>query len=85
MKRSDYEKYDYIIGMEKYNIRNILRIVGSDPKKKVYCLLDFTDRPGDIADPWYTGNFEKTYEDVLEGCRALLKFLCLENGWPLKL
>ena len=71
----DYEIYDYIIGMEESNIRNILRIIGEDPEKKVHRLLDFTEKPRDIADPWYTGNFDKTYEDVVEGCRALLDYL----------
>ena len=73
LKSSDYDKYDYIIGMEKSNIINIMRIIGQDPENKVYRLLDFTENPRDIADPWYTGNFDKTYEDILEGCRAFLK------------
>lgn len=75
MRRSDYEKYDYIIAMERYNIRGIMRIIGSDPEHKVSLLLDYTRRPGDIADPWYTGNFDKTYEDILEGCQGLLEAL----------
>lgn len=73
--KKDYEKYDYIIGMEESNVRNILRIVGEDPEHKVYRLLDFSDRPRDIADPWYTGNFDKTYEDIEEGCMLLLEYL----------
>lgn len=75
MTRSDYAEYDYIIGMDSWNIRNILRITGGDPKGKVYKLLDFTERGGDIADPWYTGDFDTTYHDVYEGCTALLKQL----------
>ena len=72
----DYEEFDYIIGMDTWNIRNIMHIIGTDAKRKVSRLLDYTDRGGmDIADPWYTGNFDKTYEDVLEGCSGLLKFL----------
>lgn len=71
----DYHEYDYIIGMEQSNIRNIHRIVGQDTQNKVYKLLDFTKRPGDIADPWYSGNFDKTYEDVKEGCERLLEYL----------
>ena len=71
----DYEIYDYIIGMEESNVRNILRIIGEDPEKKVYRLLDFTESPRDIEDPWYTGNFDKTYEDVVEGCKVLLGYL----------
>ncbi|MBB5264839.1 protein-tyrosine phosphatase [Catenibacillus scindens] len=76
MRRGDYDKYDYIIAMEQYNIRGIMRIIGSDPDHKVHLLLDYTDRPGDIADPWYTGNFDKTYDDILEGCQGLLQVLC---------
>ena len=71
-KRKDYENYDYLIGMESRNIRNMNRIIGSDPDHKVYRLLDFSDRPRDIADPWYTGNFDVTYNDIKEGCEALL-------------
>lgn len=70
--KEDYEKFDYIIGMEERNIINILRIIGEDKEQKVCKLLDFTDNPRDIADPWYTGNFDVTYSDVLEGCKALL-------------
>ena len=73
--RSDYGKYDYILGMEERNIRNILRIVGKDPEHKVKLLLDYSDAPRDIADPWYTGNFESTYRDVVEGCEGFLKYL----------
>ena len=73
LKRSDYQKYDYIIGMEAYNIRNIMRIIGSDPDHKVCRLLDITNHPGDIADPWYTGNFDATYDDIYKGCLAFLE------------
>ena len=75
LTKKDYEKYDYIIGMEQVNIINIMRIVGDDPQKKVYRLLDFTGQPGDIADPWYSGDFDTTYEQVLAGCEGLLKEL----------
>lgn len=75
MKRSDYEKYDYIIGMDNWNYRNMLRIVGKDPEKKISLLLDYTDHPRDVADPWYTGDFDKTYEDILAGCQGFLAFL----------
>ena len=76
MTKQDYKEYDYIIGMDAWNIRNIMRIIGSDPEKKVSMLLDYTDRPGtEIADPWYTGNFDATYDDVLEGCTGLLEHL----------
>ena len=72
MTKADYKKYDYIIGMYGWNRRNMMRILGSDPEGKVSLLLDFTDHPRDIADPWYTGNFDVTYDDVKEGCEALL-------------
>ena len=72
LKKSDYENYDYLIGMETWNIRNMNKIIGSDPDHKVHRLLDFSDRPRDIADPWYTGNFDVTYNDIKEGCEALL-------------
>ena len=71
LKRGDYDKYDYIIGMDSQNIRNILRIIGNDTEGKVCKLLDFADG-GDIADPWYTGNFDETYDDVIRGCIGLL-------------
>lgn len=75
MTRDDYNAYDYIIGMDSWNIKNILRITGGDPDKKVFKLLDFTSRKGDIADPWYTNDFETTYNDVYEGCKCLLEKL----------
>ena len=75
MTRADYEKYDLILGMDSWNIRNILRITGGDPAGKVHRLLDGTPNPRDIADPWYTGNFDETYKVVLEGCTALLEEL----------
>lgn len=72
MTKSDYEKYDYIVAMDSMNVRNIMRIIGSDPQGKVSMLLDFTDHPRSVADPWYTGDFDSTFEDVTEGCQALL-------------
>lgn len=75
LKRTDYEKYDYLLGMDSWNIRNINRIIGSDPQGKVHQLLDFSDSPRDIADPWYTGNFDVTYDDIVEGCEALLSYV----------
>lgn len=75
LTRKDYEKYDYLIGMEQQNIRNMLRILGSDPEKKVCRLLDFAKNPRDIADPWYSGNFDLTYDDILEGCTAFMNQL----------
>ena len=75
MTKKDYKEYDYLIGMDQWNIRNMLQICGEDPQHKICRLLDFTDHPRDIADPWYTGDFETTYQDVLEGCRALVRKL----------
>lgn len=72
---ADYEAYDLLIGMDAANLRNMQRIFGKDPKAKICRLLDFTARPRDIADPWYTGNFDQTYEDILAGCRGLLQAL----------
>ena len=71
----DYGRYDYIIGMDSYNRRNMERAFGGDPEGKLSLLLDYTDHPRDVADPWYTGNFDETESDVLRGCRGLLKFL----------
>lgn len=75
LSRDDYHQYDYIIGMEARNITNMIKIFGSDPESKVKRLLDYGTRPRDIADPWYTGDFDTTYEDVLEGCEALLEHI----------
>ncbi len=71
--KEDYLKFDYIIGMEDRNIQNIIRIVGEDKDGKINKLLDFSKNPRDISDPYYTGNFDKTYEDILEGCKAFLE------------
>lgn len=78
MKRSDYAKYDYLIGMDSWNIRNMLMISGGDPEGKVHKLLEFAGSSRDVADPWYTGDFESTYRDVLAGCQGLLKQLMPE-------
>ena len=73
MTRHDYDRFDLLIGMDAWNIRNMNRICGGDPDGKIRMLLDYTDRPGDVADPWYTGDFEATWRDVLEGCQRLLE------------
>ena len=75
MTRRDYDCFDLLIGMDSANIRNMYRICGGDPAQKIYELLDFTDRIGEVADPWYTGDFEATWRDVLEGCQCLLEQL----------
>ena len=69
----DYERADYIIGMDSSNLRGMQRICGGDPEHKFSLLMEHTNRPGDVADPWYTGDFEATWRDVYEGCTALLK------------
>ena len=72
LKKEDYEHYDLIIGRDEMNRRNMMRILGSDPDGKVSLLLDLTDNPRSVADPWYTGDFQKTYDDISEGINALL-------------
>ena len=79
MTRRDYDRFDMIIGMDKENLGDMRRICGGDPEKKISLLLDYTDHPRDVADPWYTRNFDETWEDVNEGCRAVLD-LCLKSG-----
>jgi len=73
MTRSDYARFDLLIGMDSWNIRNMNRICGGDPEGKIRMLMDYTHRPGDVADPWYTGDFEATWQDVLLGCQQLLE------------
>ena len=75
LTNSDYDKYDLLIGMDRANLRNMHRICGGDSAGKLHLLMDYTDRPGDVADPWYTDDFETTWRDVLDGCRGLLKQL----------
>ena len=72
MTREEYSRYDLLIGMDEENRYNMRRISGGDPEGKIHLLLDYTDHPRDVADPWYTGDFEKTWQDILEGCRGLL-------------
>lgn len=80
LTKQDYDKFDYIIGMEEQNIKDIKKIVGQDTKNKIYRLLDFSKRPRDIVDPWYTGDFDTTYNDVVEGLEGFLKHLNLYSG-----
>lgn len=75
MTKRDYETYDLLIGMETMNIRNMMRITQGDPLHKISRILDHTPHPRDIDDPWYTGNFDITYEQIREGCEALLQKL----------
>ena len=75
MTRGDYDRYDLLIGMDSWNIRNMNRICGGDPERKIHKLLDFTARRGDVADPWYTRDFDATWRDVTEGCQCLMESL----------
>ena len=73
LTKGDYAQYDLLIGMDRANIRNMNRICGGDPDGKIKLLLDYTDHLGDVADPWYTGDFDATWREVLEGCQGLLR------------
>ena len=75
MTKQDYEVYDYLIGMDTANIRNMNRIAGGDPDGKIYKMLSFAGSGRDVADPWYTGDFDATYDDVLAGCEGFLEYL----------
>ena len=80
LTKSDYNAFDLLIGMDKANLRNMQRICGGDPYGKIHLLLDYTRHPRDVADPWYTGDFEATWQDVLAGCQGLLKELLQKGG-----
>ena len=80
LRRADYLKWDYLVGMDEANRRNMNRICGGDPEGKISTLLDHTPRPREVADPWYTGDFERTWQDVLEGCTALLEEIREKEG-----
>ena len=75
MTRSDYDRFDLLIGMDSWNIRNMNSICGGDPERKIHMLMDFTERKGDVEDPWYTRDFEATWRDVSEGCQCLLEWV----------
>ncbi len=79
VKKSDYDYYDYLIVMDRMNVRNLNRIIGADPDQKVYKLRAIAGVEGDIEDPWYTGAFREVYSQILEGCQALLKMLRQER------
>ena len=79
LTRRDADKYDLFIGMDAANLRNMRRILGENCDGRLFNLLDFSERPRDISDPWYTGDFETTYADILEGCQALLKVIDLQE------
>ena len=80
LQKADYQRFDYLIGMDRSNISNMLRLCGGDPDGKICRLLEYTDRPGDVADPWYTGDFQATWRDVSQGCAALLALLRERHG-----
>lgn len=75
LKKGDYKKYDYLLGMDQRNIVNMKKILGGDPKGKIKRLLEYTKNARDIKDPWYTGDFDETYQDVYEGCKELLDYI----------
>ncbi len=79
LTKADYGSYDLLIGMDSANLRNMRRICGGDPSGKIHLLMEYTSRPGDVADPWYTGDFETTWQDILEGCGELLTQLTAEG------
>lgn len=78
MTRRDYRDYDLLIGMDRRNLENMRRISGGDPEQKLHLLMEFAGNHSEVADPWYTGDFEATWQDVLEGCQGLLQF-CLNR------
>ena len=79
MERRDYQHYDFLVAMEQYNVRNMMRILSDDPQKKIHLLLDFTSRPGDIDDPWYTDDFDTAYDQISTGCNAFFAYLKKEH------
>ncbi|MDE7348375.1 MAG: low molecular weight phosphotyrosine protein phosphatase [Clostridia bacterium] len=76
LTREDYDGYDLFVGMDSYNLVNMLKIFGADPDGKIHSMLEYVGSDRDVADPWYTGDFDKTYDDIKRGCEALYKFLC---------
>ncbi len=78
--KADYDAFDYLICMDKYNLKNLVRIIGADTQNKVHLLLDFAKQSKDIADPWYTGNFDETYDDVVRGCNGFLNIVTKDDS-----
>ena len=83
--RTDYDKFDFIIGMDSANIRDLNRIFSGDPDHKVFKMLDFADRDGDVADPWYTGNFDATWRDCSDGCHGLFRQILVDKRFAKEL
>ena len=79
LTRKDYDQFDWLIGMDFANLRNMRRMCGGDEQDKIHLLMDYTHCPGEVADPWYTGNFEATLQDVREGCEGFLQYLTKES------
>lgn len=79
IKKKDYDKYDFILGMDDMNIRNMCRVFGEDRDHKIFKFLDFSENPRNIADPWYTGNFKRTYDDIVEAGDSFIEYLIKEN------
>ena len=77
--KQDYEDYDLLIIMDKENLLGIRRIIPDDPEGKIHMLMEYTGKTRDVADPWYTGNFDVAYEDIIRGCRALLQKIILQK------
>lgn len=75
LKKSDYDRFDYLIGMDQQNLRHMQRLFGGDPAHKIHALMSFTPAGGEVADPWYTGDFETAYRDIVHGCQALFEQL----------
>ena len=75
LSKTDYAAYDYLIAMDAENVHDMLRLFGGDPDRNISMLLDFAGEKREVADPWYTGNFDETYDDVVKGCTGLLRFL----------
>lgn len=80
MTNRDYDEYDLLIGMDQANLRDMYRICGGDYVGKMSLLMDHTGHPGNVADPWYTEDFEATWQDVLDGCQGLMKEFMIERG-----
>ena len=80
LQKSDYDKYDLFVGMDSANIRNMHAILGGDPEGKIHKLMDYTSRPGDVADPWYSDRFDIAYRDIFEGCAGLLETLLHQSS-----
>ena len=80
MTRADYDRFDLLIGMDRSNLRTMQRICGGDPEGKIFKMMSFAGSSRDVADPWYTGDFEATWKDVTEGCQGLLQYILEENG-----